>query len=545
MDTVLVVGGRTTGLMMSVELARRGIPVRCIDKSSAIDPHVRANLIHSRTLEILLSLGLVDKATEGSVAEEGLAYYRNGQLVGESLHQPIDSPFPFGMSQSQAHLEAVLEAHLREYGVEVERGVALTALEQDDNGVNASFQRADGAQETEHYQWLIGCDGAHSEVRHLTGCDFPGEVDPFPYILGDVVVDGDLERGRGHVFFHDNGELFLFSTLPGERRLICANLAAGETTEGAPTLQQLQDVVSERGISSMRLRDPRWLAYFHINYRLAPHYRQGRVFLAGDAAHIHSLLAGQGMNTGIQDAYNLGWKLALVARRHAPEGLLDSYEAERRQVGENVVGMTRDITQAVEQYADLSEEERSKLISHMFTPEPERLNAARHLQEVDLDYHASPISLEVAGEFSGGISPGKQCPEAGPLLVNDEPTTLLQLKDLSAYRLFLFQGQPANADLKHLQRIADGAVSRYGQWLTPYIVTAEETAGSPVTGSKLNIILDQEGAMHRKFEANTACLYLIRPDGYVAYRSRELDSTAKYFDHMSMSRPAGSNEALA
>jgi 2-polyprenyl-6-methoxyphenol hydroxylase-like FAD-dependent oxidoreductase len=529
MDTVLVIGGRTTGLMMASELARRGVPVRCIDKSSGIDPHVRANLLHSRTLEIFLGLGLAERATEGSIAEEGILFYTNGELAGKSPHQPIDSPFPFGMSQSQAHVETVLEAHLAGLGVAVERGVELTGIQQDGAGVSVTLKREDGSEETVHSHWVVACDGAHSKVRHLTGCAFPGESDPFPYLLGDVVVDDDLERGKGHVFLHDSGELYLFSTLPGERRLICANLAAGQSVEGAPTLEELQSVVSQRGLPSLRLSDPRWLSYFHINYRLAPHYRQGRIFLAGDAAHIHSLLAGQGMNTGIQDAYNLGWKLAQVARQQAPVQLLDSYEIERRKVGEDVVTMTQEITGTLEHYAALSAQERTKLVAHMFTPEPERLSAARHLQEVDLNYGTSPLSLEPGGEFSGGPAAGSQAPDAKPLLFNGKSINLFHLEAPTGYRLYLFQGILRKAGQREIEQTAADAISRYGDWLEVCFITIEEPDSTGYAAVPLTIIGDPEAAMHNKYGADSSCLYLVRPDGYIAYRSKGFDSIDHYF----------------
>lgn len=521
--------------MMAAELARRGIAVRCIDKSPGIDPHVRANLLHSRTLEIFLNLGLADQMTEGSIAEEGLFFYRDGELVGKSSSQPTDSPFPFGMSQSQAHVEAVLEQYLRELGVEVERGVALMSLNQDDKGVNVTLQNENGIEETARFQWLVGCDGAHSKVRHLSNCAFPGDADPFPYVLGDVVVEEDLERGHGHVFLHDSGELFLFSTLPGERRLVCANLTAGEVVKGTPSLEELQSIVEERGVPGLRLQDPRWLAYFHISYRLAPHYRQGRIFLAGDAAHIHSLLAGQGMNTGIQDACNLAWKLAMVVRREAPVTLLDSYEMERRPIAESVVKTTREITETMEQYPTLSPEEREKLIIQMFTPEPERLSAARHLQELDLDYGASPLSLEVDGEFSKGPPPGQQCPHVGPLEVNEKSTTLFQLKPNTAYQLFLFQGKSPDVGLGHLQQIAERESARFGKLLDTYVVTAKEIDSANSQNGGHTVIRDRDAIMHEKFGADSPCLYLLRPDGYVAYRSKDLNTVSQYFAHMKIS----------
>ncbi|WP_419913734.1 FAD-dependent monooxygenase [Hoeflea sp.] len=529
-DTVLVVGGRTTGLMMASELARRGVPTRCIDKSPGIDPHVRANLLHSRTLEIFQGLGLDEHATRGSVPEEGLVFYRNGELIGESPHMPIDSPFPFGLSQSQAHTEATLEAHLNGFGVEVERSVSLTGIAQDADGVTVTLQHEETGEEQARCQWLVACDGAHSAVRHLIGSAFPGEADELPYILGDVLVAGDdhLEPNKGHVFFHDRGELYMFTRLPGNRHFIVASLDAATSTEGTPSLEEFQSIVAERGQSSLRLSDPQWLGYFRINYRLVPHYRRGRVFLAGDAAHVHSLLAGQGMNTGIQDAHNLGWKLAQVARGRAGADILESYEAERRKVAENVVETTRQITNTMELYASLTQDERDKLIANLFTPEPARLDAARSLQEVDLDYGASPLTLSQKDSIEGGPAPGTRAPDAKDLVADGRPTTLFKLPADDQYRLFFFCGERGDAPAAEISDAAD-ASSRFASWLKPYIVTKGETGN--VFG-KHAVLSDEQGNMHRAYAAKGPCIYLIRPDGYVAYRSSELASVDRYFEHL-------------
>jgi len=534
MDTVLVVGGRTTGLMMAAELARRGVPTRCIDKSPGIDPHVRANLIHSRTLEIFQGLGLDAKATVGSVPEIGLAFYRDGARFGESPHAPVDSPFPFGMSQSQAHTEATLETHLNSLGVEVERNVSLTALSQDEDGVTVTLQRDGAGQETGRFQWVIACDGAHSSVRHFVGLDFPGEADGIPYILGDVLIDGDddLEADKGHIFFHDSGELYVFTRLPGNRHFIVATLNKDAETAGAASLEELQAIISERGRPTLRLHDPHWLGFFRISYRLVPHYREDRVFLAGDAAHVHSLLAGQGMNTGIQDAHNLAWKLALVAKQKASADLLDSYESERRVVANEVVETTRKITNMMESYANLSKEERDTFVANLFTPEAAKKDAARHLQELDLDYGASPLSLSLDDDFGGGPAPGTRAPDAEGLAVNNEATSLFKLPADDQFRLLLFCGVSNDAPAADIQRAADSS-KRFASWLKPYVVSTEQTRG-PFTDH--DVIVDGQGKMHRNFAADRPCIYLLRPDGYVAYRSKDLASVATYFEHLGMFR---------
>lgn len=530
LDSVLVVGGRTTGLMMSAELARRDVQIRCIDKSPGIDPHVRANLLHSRSLEIFQSLGLDEDITLGSVPEKGFVFYHNGELVGDSPHARVDSPFPFGLSQSQAHCEAVLEAHLSNLGVEVERSITLTDLSQDEEGVTVTLLHDSGLEEICRYDWVVACDGAHSAIRHLIGTAFSGDIDSVPYILGDVSITGDedLAPDKGHVFFHDKGELYFFTRLPSNRHFVVASLDRGSHTNGTPPLEKLQTIVAERAGPHRHLSDPNWLGYFRISYRLASRYRHDRVFLAGDAAHVHSLLAGQGMNTGLQDAHNLAWKLTLVAQRMASVEILDSYEIERKPVANQVIETTRQITNTMEAYAGRLKKEQIDYISQLITPETERLGAARNLQEVDLDYSASPLSLTLGDAFPGGPEAGTRAPDAEDLTFAGMSTNLFSISADLQYRLFFFCGEPEISTMAEIKQAAESA-GRFSTWLKPYIVTK---GGLAESFSNFATIVDGRGNMHRKYSVDDPCIYLIRPDGYVAYRSKHLGSVDKYFEHI-------------
>ena len=503
--------------MMASELARRGVPVRIVDASPAIDPHVRANLVHSRTLEIFQSLGLVARVTEGSVSETAVRMFARGAPVGRRLHAPIDSPFPYGMSQSQAHVEAVLEDHLNALGGRVERGVELNGLESHADRVVATLAHPGGRAEIVDVPWLIGCDGAHSTVRHLIGCAFPGDRDPHPYVLADVLVEGDLERTESYLFFHDEGELFLFATLPSGHRLICANLESGEVPPERPTLEQMQDIVTRRSMQNLRISEPLWLASFRIHYRLAPHYRHERTFLAGDAAHVHSPIGGQGMNTGIQDAYNLGWKLAAVIHERAPAWWLETYEDERRAVGEDVVSTTRHATEQTELFAALAPAERERLLQHMFAPEHERLKAAQHLQEVDLDYRTSRLSAEAEGEFGAGPHVGAEAPHAMPLFVAGVETPFFELLCAPEFTVLLFAGSGVDVDTE-LAAIADCVGRRLPRARLLAIVDGDPSGARVPVGA--TIVHDRDGALHRRYGADGPCAYVLRPDGYVAWRGR-------------------------
>ena len=525
---VLVVGGRTTGLMMAAELARHGAAVRIIDKSPGIDPHSRATFLHSRTMEILDSLGLARQIVEQAQPMHGIRLYANGRLVGRSEEALVDSPFPRSMALSQAKTERYLEGHLGSFGVTVERNTQLISLDQSTDRVRATLAHADGNEETIETPWLIGCDGAHSTVRHLTEEEFPGEADPYPYLLSDVILEGDHDPKDSYIFLGDGGDLFFFMLDEG-RRLIIANTSKGSNQGEPPTLEEMQRIVDERSLPGFRLTDPRWLARFHIHYRLAPHYRHGRTFVAGDAAHIHSPIGGQGLNTGVQDAFNLAWKLALVMRGVVPEAWLDTYEMERRRVAEDVLATTKLVTEQVELFASLSPNERQRLLDHMFVPEGERMRTRRHTEEIDLDYRTSPICIESDDVFGIGPCAGAEVLDAAPLVVEGKTCTFFELLRGSNHRLMLFAAA-AEGDTADALAAAESAVKAHGHWIDVFFV-AERTIERELP-PEVTVIEDPKRSLHRRYGAEGAGLYLIRPDGYVAYRSRRPDGLGEYLNRV-------------
>jgi 2-polyprenyl-6-methoxyphenol hydroxylase-like FAD-dependent oxidoreductase len=522
---VLVVGGRTTGLMMAAELTRHGVSVRIVDKSPGIDPHSRATYLRARTLEILHGLGLAEEIVARGQPLKSIRLYANGKHVASSPQLPVDSPFPWGAAFAQCKTEAILEKHLHRLGVEVQRSTELLAFEQSVDSVRATIKKPDGSEETIATPWIIGCDGANSITRRLIDEAFPGETDPVPYLLADVVVDGPIKPEVAYLCMHDKGDVFVFLLDEGRRQII-ATLPKNSPRSEAPTLEEMQQIVDERGFTGLRLSDSRWLTLYHTHYRLAPHYRRGRAFLAGDAAHVHSVIGGQGMNTGIQDAHNLAWKLALVMRGVAPTWWLETYESERRRIAADVIAWTKKATDQFTLFAELTPAERDRIFEHMAVPECERLNLREHQEEIDLDYRSCRLCFEPDDNFAAGPHPGARAPDAAPLALAGKPSTLIEALRAPCHHLLLFSSSATAAFEPGLVTAAQKALDRHGHWLEVFVVGSNKS--EPLLPAGATLLEDPQGALRQRYGGDVARLYLIRPDGYVAYRSRRVDSLNEY-----------------
>lgn len=525
---VLIVGGRTTGLMLAIRLRRQGLTVRIVDRSPGIDPNSRATLLHARSLELFENLGITGEILAKGQPLTGMHLFAEGRFVMTSEDPPVESPYPFGIAYSQVQIEVLLEGKLRELGVAVERSSDLVSLEQDGQSVRARIRREDGSEETLESAWLVGCDGAHSTTRHLLGIDFPGSQSRYPYILGDVVAEKAQPSSHWFYFLHREGGL-IFAILDGGRRQIFANMPEDHPTQEAPSLEDLQAVVDRRSGGGFRLSDPRWLTYFRISYRLAERYRQGRIFLAGDAAHLNSLVGGHGMNTGIQDACNLAWKLALAKRGLMSEALLDSYEAERRPVAEEMIQGSRDLTEPGENYPGMSAQERQALFDG-FAMQPDDLLAFRRtFEELDLDYGASPLSRDDDPGLPSDLRPGLEARDVQGLQ-----------HDGQTHDLFHFLGGPKHCllifakDLDRASACAQAARTQAGDWIDVHLVV--RATGAAETREGTSRIIDPNGSLMRRYGLENGGLYLVRPDGYIAYRTRRLDGLCDYLNKVM--RPA-------
>jgi 2-polyprenyl-6-methoxyphenol hydroxylase-like FAD-dependent oxidoreductase len=523
---ILVVGAGTTGLVMACELARHGVGVRVVDRLAASDPHVRATTIHVRTLEVFHDLGVADEIVAAGQQLVAMNVYVCGRRVRRDPFEVGGSPYPFPVSLGQSQTENVLERLLGRLGVAVERQTELVSLTEHEDGVTATLRSANGSEERFDTPWLVACDGAHSRVRRLVGLPFPGEDDARPWVVADIALEGLDVRDEIHAFMSDAGMLSLFPLCDGRVAIGAPTSHGRGVSSRAPALAELEALFAERAPGALRPADVRWLSHFHIHYRLSPHYRHDRVLLAGDAVHIHSPIGGQGMNTGIQDAYNLAWKLALVLRGRAPVALLDSYEQERRSIADDVIKATRLATDQFEEFGELSAAERDRLYAQPVVTEAGQRRIARHREEVDLDYSASPICVEddLATGSAHGPAAGAQAPDASPLVLGDRRLTLFELLRGPRHTLLLFPQTGATAaDWRRASELAARTAETRGDLIESHLVaTAQEPVPSDLP-AEVSVVLDPEGALRGRYAADGQWLYLIRPDGYIGHRCRAID----------------------
>src|SRR5262249_52059414 len=356
---VLIVGAGPTGLALCAQLLLFGVRSRIIDRALDRAHESRALAVQARTLELFQALDMADELVSRGNKSAKLMLHLDGRVVAQAQlagFAAIDTRFPFILFVSQAETEALLGEHLASKGMMIERGVELIEFVADADGVECVLRSGDGLQERVRTRYLVGCDGAHSIVRKRAGIPFEGDAYLLDFMLGDIEAEAEPDVGLRpntlHSFTGRDGIAMFFPLgRPTTWRVIAMS---GDATKRIPnsrgieaepnavglSLTELQKVVDGATGRVVRLRDPAWLTHFRLHHRQAARYRNGRVFLAGDAGHIHSPVGGQGMNTGIQDAWNLGWKLAFVLSGAAHPKLLESYEAERWPVGRALLQYT-------------------------------------------------------------------------------------------------------------------------------------------------------------------------------------------------------------
>jgi 2-polyprenyl-6-methoxyphenol hydroxylase-like FAD-dependent oxidoreductase len=411
---VLISGAGPVGLTMANELVRHGISVRIVDKSAERTDKSKALVLWSRTLELFDHAGYVEPFLAAGIQAHGAQMSNGKDVIARISLDDIESVYPYALMIPQSDTERVLEEQLAKRGVKVERTVGLESFTDQGNQVQAVLRKASGESETLTADWLIGCDGAHSTVRHGLGFTFDGTTQPSDWYLADGHISGLEPQDRLHIFWHKDGILAFFPITEGRWRVI-ADLgpAQGDAHCPDPTLQEVQALITLRGTDGIVIKDAYWLAAFRINERKVSQYGRGRAFLAGDAAHIHSPAGGQGMNTGMQDAFNLAWKLSLVIGGVCKPALLDSYSVERSAVGDMVLRNATRLTDAAIVRNPIIQGLRNTVVKFALGFPQLGHRVANLLAELDIGYPKSPLTVAGAHHPSARKA-GERWPERLP-----------------------------------------------------------------------------------------------------------------------------------
>ncbi|SES47783.1 2-polyprenyl-6-methoxyphenol hydroxylase [Streptomyces sp. yr375] len=534
---VLIAGAGPVGLSAAAELCRHGVRCRLVDRLPARLPYAKAVGIQPRTLEIWDRMGLARTVLEAAAVLRGQLIYVNGRERARiDLALPPEVPYEFAVLP-QYETERLLEEYVAGLGTRIERGTELLSFTQDENGVTARLRAASGAEAELRAGYLIGCDGAHSTVRKGLGLGYAGAAFAEEYMLGDVEADWDLPPGYGLRSTHHTpdgatDDLLVCIPLPGTARYRMSMLVPPElkTSNGdgggdedavlhglenglgndgtpKPELHHLQAVVDRLAPKPTPLSHLRWSSVFRISHRIVDRYGDGRVFVAGDAAHIHPPTGAQGMNTGIQDACNLAWKLALVLRGEAGPALLTTYDAERRPIGEEVVGRTvRHATQGIES-----------------DPDDPRTVLLREAQLL-ITYRTGPLATHPYGPPEAP-QPGDRAPDC-PGLTTPTATYPWRLLDILRNRpdhVLLLYG----TDLTAISAAAKAATTRPEPPpepppppITPIAILPRETTPSSPTTLPFPAYRDTTGTFAHLYgaDANTPTAFVIRPDGHLGAR---------------------------
>ncbi|MBB5915896.1 2-polyprenyl-6-methoxyphenol hydroxylase-like FAD-dependent oxidoreductase [Nocardia transvalensis] len=479
---VLIAGAGPTGLTLAIDLARRGVEVRIVDRAAEFFAGSRGDGIQPRTLEVFDDLGVLDAVRAAARPPAPMHVYLGGEFATERrMFEPREAtpavPYPNPLMLGQSDTERLLRDRLADFGVRVELSTALADFTQDGSGVTATLA-GPGGPETVRADYLVGADGGRSTVRRVLGIPFEGTTDEsIRMLLGDVRIDA-LDHTYGYWFAEPDAPMtgIALSPLPGGRLF---QFAAPLTDDVEPTRALLQSYVERfTHRTDLRIGELAWSTVWRPNVRLAQRFRDGRAFLAGDAAHAHPPTGGQGMNTGIQDAYNLGWKLAAALRGGldlgnaplGPDALLDSYETERRAVAARVLGIS------------------TGLMEKHVAGDEDAMRRGPETQQLDITYRTA--------DSSGPLVSGDRAPDAPLRRADGTPVRLFDLFRGPHATLLSFDGSGPNAEgIEAYSIIGPGATPSDGR------------------------LVAVDGHAFADYAAGAGTRVLVRPDGYVAWRT--------------------------
>jgi 2-polyprenyl-6-methoxyphenol hydroxylase-like FAD-dependent oxidoreductase len=487
---VVIVGAGPTGVMLAIELARRGVEVSVLDKQPERPQESRAIGIHARTLEIFHQIGIVDEFLELGHRVHGMAFHTTVRRGLTVRFGGLDSPYPFLLTLSQEVTQRILDEQLERLGVAIERGAEVIDLDPGTGGVGLRVRTIGaGSERVVRAGWLVGCDGVNSLVRRGLGASFDGDDYAQDWLMAEVNIDWPYRNDFAHIFARTASPLPAFPLPSGRWRLFVPEVPNRGGQRRPPDMAEIERLAAARGPGGMSLTDPSLLAAFRCYRRSTRIMRRGRMFLAGDAAHVHSPAGGQGLNTGLQDAFNLGWKLALVARGESPASLLDTYQAERAPIAAGVLALSHGLVRTFAMPSPIKRRVRDRLLPAVTAKPAVEGRWATRLAQLSHSYRGGPLAVSPPGSADGSITSGDRLPNVIGADLDGRTVCSLDLLGSTGHTLFVVAADVAQA--------RDATTS---------------AARSEVEVKAL--VLD--GRTDRRHRRLLGRLVLVRPDGYVA-----------------------------
>jgi 2-polyprenyl-6-methoxyphenol hydroxylase-like FAD-dependent oxidoreductase len=526
---VLIIGAGPVGLTLANELARRSIPLRIIDKVDAIREVSKALILHVRTQEALLRLGVMDDIRREARSLTEVAVFAYGDRIGSWDLDGFAGPCPCPLIIGQNRTQHILADRLKSSGVNIEWGVEATGLDIREDGVTATLKSARGEEEMEA-SYIIGCEGSDSLVRKTLQIAFEGErYYGEQFIQADCRIRWPLPAGRSYLFLTRVGYMMviemphglvrIFISLPdkqgAEGAEIQKPLGAVEAVSEMPTLEEIATEFKRLSGLPCELSDPIWLARYRTSHRYANAFRKGRAFIAGDAGHVHVPIGGQGMNTGIQDAFNLGWKLAGVINGFLAPVALDSYDAERRPIAESLIKGTNFAYRGILHPSALRQRMTRWIGPHLMSNKIVQNFMRNTLEELRINYPASPLNADLGG--SRGPAPGDRAPD--PILVQAEDASTVRVTDLDqagCFQMLLFSGVGEQA----LSKQSFIGEARSAEAWAPGALCVYAIGAQADYFGEDGFLLDSLGEAHASWGVRAPAAFIVRPDGVVAARGQ-------------------------